>query len=166
MFRLVKELVGVGEVPPDNGQLVLNLLACPVELLLPAIEHLNTGLDVGDSLGRFHILLEDCPDVDPLSHLLANLIRDSLKDVLKLLNVVVDVSRDRPDELEAVQERLHGLSDRLQLALGDDFELALQGLEELDEVLGLGRLLHELLILGLVGLDSVRVGAVLVAQQL
>jgi hypothetical protein len=30
----------------------------------------------------------------------------------------------------------------------------------------LGRLLHELLILGLVGLDSVRVGAVLVAQQL
>ena len=166
VLGLVKELVGVSEIPPDYGQLVLNLLARPVELLLPAIEHLDTRLDVGDSLGWFHVLLEDGPDIDPLSHLLADLIGDGLKDVLKLLNIVVDMSGDRPDELEAVEKRLHGLSDRLELALRDDFELALQGLEELDEVLGLGRLLHELLILGLVGLDGVRVGAVLVAQQL
>ena len=66
--------------------------------------------------------------------------------MLELLDVVIDVTRDGPDELETVQQRFHSLSDRLQLAFRDDFELTLQGLKELDEVLGLGLSLLELLV--------------------
>ena len=61
---------------------------------------------------------------------------------------------DSPDQLETIQQGRHGLSDALQLAIGDVLELALQSLEELHEVLGLGLQLHKVLELTLVLLQG------------
>lgn len=82
--------------------------------------------------------------------------------MLKLVNVVVDVAGNGPDELEAVEEGLRGVSDGLEVALGDDLELALEGLQELHKVLGLGLVLHEGLLLGLVLLQNHRVSVLVV----
>jgi len=48
----------------------------------------------------------------------------------------VDMPRDRPDELQTVQQGGQGVVDRLKVPLVDVFELALQSQQELDEVLG------------------------------
>ena len=98
----LEDLLLVGEVPPDNGELVLDLLAGASELGVPALQDLDACLDVGDGLLGL-LLGEDGLDVDLVAHFLADLIRDSLKDVLKLLDVVVNVAGNGPDELEAVQ---------------------------------------------------------------
>ncbi len=86
--------------------------------------------------------------------------------MLELLNIVVDVTRDGPDELKAFKERLHGLSDLFEGSVGDDFELALERGEELDEVLGLCLLLDEALRLLVVLLKDGGVSAVLVGEQI
>lgn len=138
----LEDLLLVGEVPSDNGELVLDLLAGASELGVPALQDLDASLDVGDGLLGL-LLGEDGLDVDFVAHFLADLIRDSLKDVLKLLDVVVNVAGNGPDELEAVQQGLHGLCDGLEVALGDDLELALERGQELDEVFGLGLLFDE-----------------------
>ena len=86
--------------------------------------------------------------------------------MLELLDVVVDVTRDGPDQLESIEERLHRLSDGLEVAVRDDLELAVQGVQEFDEVLGLSLLLHEALLLLVVLLDHVGVLVLRVAQEL
>lgn len=86
--------------------------------------------------------------------------------MLKLVNVVVDVAGDGPDELEAVEEGLRGIGDGLEVALGNDLELALEGLQEFDKVFGLGLLLHEFLVLAIVLLQNYGVLVVLVAEKL
>ena len=113
---LLENLLLVGEVPSDNGELVLNLLAGATELGVPALQDLDAGLDIGDGLLRL-LLGEDGLDVNFVAHFLADLIRDSLEDVLKLLDIVVNVAGNGPNELEAVQEGLHGLCDGLEVAL-------------------------------------------------
>jgi hypothetical protein len=47
----------------------------------------------------------------------------------------VDVPRDGPDQLETVQQGGQGVVDRLEVALVDVFELALQSQQEFYEVL-------------------------------
>ena len=45
--------------------------------------------------------------------------------MLELLDICINVTRNGPDELETIEKRLHGISDSLQIALRDHFELAL-----------------------------------------
>jgi hypothetical protein len=47
------------------------------------------------------------------------------------------VSGDSPDKFQTIQKRREGLLNLLQSARTEVLELALKGLEELDEVLGL-----------------------------
>ena len=86
--------------------------------------------------------------------------------MLKGVRVVVDVLRDGPDEAEAVEEGLHSVRDRLQLALRDDFELALERLQELYEVLRLRLLLEEGLVRVVELRQRVAELVVLVAEEL
>jgi len=72
--RLVKELVGIGEIPSYDCQFILNLLTRPIEFVLPFFKHLNSGRNVSNCLCGIHILLEDGLDVDLLPHFLANLV--------------------------------------------------------------------------------------------
>ena len=165
VLGLLEELPRVVKVPSRDGELVLDRLTRAEELGLPALEHLDTGPDVSDSVGG-PLLGEDGADVDLVPDLLADLVGDGLKDVLELLDIVVDVARDGPDELQSVKERPHSLGDGLQLTFRDDLELALEGLEELHEVLGLGLSLLELLVGCRVLVKDVVVLVVLVAQEL
>ena len=78
VIGLIKELLDLGEIPPDNGQLVLNLLLSPFKLRLPAIKNLDASLNVSDGLSGLNGLLENGPDVNLEPDLLADLIRDGL----------------------------------------------------------------------------------------
>jgi len=60
---------------------------------------------------------------------------------------------------------MHGLSDGLQVTLGDNLELALKGGQELDEILGLSLCLLELLALSLVLVEDVSVLRIFVLEQ-
>ena len=57
----------------------------------------------------------------------------------------VDVPRDRPDELQTVQQGGQGVVDRLEVTLVDVFELALQSQQEFYKVLCDRVLLFEIL---------------------
>ena len=160
--RFLEDLPLVGEVPTSDGHLLLDLLTGADELRVPPLEHLDASLDVRDGLLR--LLLEDGSDVDLLADHLADFVGNGLQDVLEELNVVVEVLRDGPDQLETVQERLHRLGDRLELALRDDLELALKGGEELDEILSLELRLREALVLRFILVDDVG-GTVLVVLE-
>ena len=93
------------------------------------------------------LLLKDLGDVDLGLHLVANLVGDGLKDVFKLEVILVDVPGDGPNELQAGQKRGKGLLDDRKLTHMDVLELSGQGVEELDEVFGLGMILLEKVIL-------------------
>lgn len=72
MEGLLEDLLLVGEVPTRDGELVLDLLACATEFLVPALQDLDAGFDVGDSILR--LLFENRADVDFVAHFLADLI--------------------------------------------------------------------------------------------
>ena len=154
--RLLEQLVNVVEIPSRDSQLVLDLLLGSLKLYVPAVEHQDARLDVSNCI-CWLLLRENGANVDLVSHFLANFVGNGLQNVLKLLNVVfvVNVAGNGPDELESIKEGPHGLSDRLELALGDDFELSLQGLKEFDEVLGLSLALHEVLLGNVILVDNV-----------
>ena len=79
---------------------------------------------------------------------------------------MIDVTGNGPNELEAIQEGLHSLSDCLQVALGDDFELSIKSGEELHKVLGLSMLLAKLLVRSLEALNRVGVLGIIVFENL
>ena len=85
--------------------------------------------------------------------------------MLEELNVVIEMLRDCPDELETVQERLHRLGNRLQFTLCDDLELALKGGEELDEILSLELGLCEALVLRIILFKDECLGRVLIVSE-
>ena len=70
-------------------------------------------------------------DVDLLSHLVADLTRDSFEDVFELLLIAVDVSADGPDQFEAIKQRGKSLFNHDETALTQESELTLKGLQEL-----------------------------------
>lgn len=55
------------------------------------------------------------------------------------------MTRNSPDELQSGQERWQSLLDNLQVAPADILKVSIKGGQELDEVLGLGLVLLELL---------------------
>ena len=63
--------------------------------------------------------------------------------ILAVVENLVDVSGDSPDQLETSQERWQRLLNGLQLTEVDVLELTVEGVQELDEVLGLSVLLLE-----------------------
>mmetsp|Transcript_20743 Transcript_20743/g.31978 ORF Transcript_20743/g.31978 Transcript_20743/m.31978 type:complete len:282 (+) Transcript_20743:4222-5067(+) len=150
-----ENFLGFLEVPALDGLLAFDVTTSGVELLLPLLEDHLALLD--DLDGVFGLLLEDLGDVDLSFHLVADFVRDALEDIFHLLLVLVDVSRDGPDQLQARKQRGQGLLDHLQLPAGDVLELTVQGGKELHEVLGLGVQLLELAILGLVVVEAVAV---------
>lgn len=161
---LSEDFPDLGKVPSRDGGLALNVHLGAVELRPPLIETLDASVNVGNR--GVWLLLEDRSDVDLVAHLLTDLRRDGVQDVFELVLVVVYVTRDGPDELEAIQERRHGLGDGLQVSLRDVLELAVKGGEELHEVLGLGVLLAEILVGRFEAFDGVGVLGVFVLKDL
>ena len=68
---LVLEELWVGELPSDDSGLLLNLCLSSLELIKPFLKHLNTSFNVLN--GVVSLSLEDGSDVNPVSHLLADL---------------------------------------------------------------------------------------------
>ena len=164
MLGLLEDLLLVREVPAADVGIGLNRRAGADEFVVPLVEHLDAGLDVLDRLLRL-LLGEDRLDVDLFAHHLADLVRDGLKNVLELIDVDIDMAGDRPDQLEAVIQRLHRLSDGLQDTLGDDLELTLKCSQELYEVLSHGLVLLEVLAFSVILIDDVCVLSVLGLEQ-
>ena len=73
VLRLLEDRLLVGEFPSHDGQLVLNVLLRAAKLCVPAIQNLDTSLDVRDSLLGL-LLGEDGFDVDFVAHFLTNLV--------------------------------------------------------------------------------------------
>jgi len=130
------------------------------ELFLPFLEDAFALLNDVDSLKW--LLLEDLGDIDLGLDLLADLVGDALKDVLHLGLVLVDVSGDGPDQLEAGEKGGKSLLDHSEVTVSDVLELTFQGGEELDEVLGLSVVLLELGVLRVEVLQAVTVCLLLV----
>jgi hypothetical protein len=76
------------------------------------------------------------------------------------------VSGDRPDQLQAIQERRKGLLNDRKLTSRDVFELALKGGKELDEVLSLCVKLLEGRVLDLEELHAPAIGTGLLVLSL
>ena len=104
MSWLLEQLLYV-EIPSWNRQLVLDRRLGPEKLVVPAVKHLNTSLNVCNCISWL-FLREDGANVDLVSHFLANFVGNGLQNVLKLLNVVfvVNVAGNGPDELESIKE--------------------------------------------------------------
>ena len=102
MLRLGKNLSNLGEVPPGDGGLTLDVCLGAVELGPPFVEALDSSVNVVD--GGIWLLLEDGSDVDLVTHLLADLRGDGVQDVLEHLLIVVNVTRNGPNELESIEE--------------------------------------------------------------
>jgi hypothetical protein len=83
-----------------------------------------------------------------------DLVGDGFQDLLEFGVGLVDVARNRPNQLETVQETREGLLDGLEIAAGNVFELALKCGKEFDEVLRFGVVLGELLVDVVEGLDA------------
>ena len=145
VLRRVEDFLGALEVPSTHGLLFLNGAFGVVKLLLPLLENSLSLLNEGNGLlWRF---LKDLGDVNLRLDLVANLNRDAVKDVFHLLLVLVNVSGDGPDQLEAIEQGGESLLNRLEVTSCDVLELALKSCQELHEVLSLGMLLREVLIL-------------------
>ena len=102
MLRLVKDALLVIEVPSLRVDLVLDLSASPVKLLVPSLQHLHAGVDVCDC--HIWLLFENGLNVNLVADFLANFVGDGLENELKLVHVLVNVPRDRPDQLQTVQQ--------------------------------------------------------------
>ena len=108
MLRLGKDISDSREVPTCDGCLALNVHFGLEELVYPLFEALDTLIDILNCfIGLF---LEYCTEIDLIADLLTDFCRDCLQDVLKLLFIVVNVSGNGPDKLEAVEERLHSIN--------------------------------------------------------
>lgn len=130
------------EVPTAHG-LLLYLLLGLVILVFPRSKNLLTELDLPKAL-LWVLFFEDLVQLDLILHLLADLSRDGLQDANKVLLLVIDVARDRPDELESGQKCWERFFNDLQLTLLNVLELALESREELDKILRNCLVLHEL----------------------
>lgn len=102
MSGLREDVLDLAEVPALDGSLILDVHLSLVELELPPLQDRNSPVDVIDCIGDW-LLLEDRLNVNFITDLLTNFIRNGLYDVLELIHLVVDVTRDRPDQLQAVQ---------------------------------------------------------------
>jgi len=76
--------------------------------------------------------------------------------------MLIDVPGDCPNELQSSQEGGESLLDDLQIASGNVLELSVQCVQELDEVLCLGVLLLEDLVLSGVVVKLIAVGPLLI----
>jgi hypothetical protein len=154
VLGLVLEQLWIGELPSDDGVLLLNVSLGPDELVEPLLEHLDTGLNGLHGWVQIILILgEEIPQVDLVSNLLADFVRNGSEDLLEFFLLRVDVLRDRPDELESIQEGGHSLCDSLEVTIGDVLKLALKSGEELNEVFSLSLELDEALELDLVVLE-------------
>lgn len=151
-----KDLFGFLEVPALDRLLAFDVAPGLVEFLLPLLKHRLALLD--DLYGVLGLLLENLGDVNLSLHLVADFIADALQNVLHLALVLVDVSRNRPDQLQARQQRGQGLLDHLQVAPSNVLELAVQRRQELNKVLCLSVELLELSINHLVVVEAIAVG--------
>ena len=151
MPRLGKDISDSGEVPSGNGWLAFDVHLCLLELVNPLFEALDALVDVLDRFVGF--FLEDGADINLVADLLAYFSRNCLKDVLKFLLIMVDVPGNGPDELQTIQQGLHGVNDGFQVSPVDVLELAVKGGQKLHKVLSLGMLLAKLLICTLKTLD-------------
>jgi len=133
---LRKDVLGVGELPAVHGVGDLDFLLGLIVLLLPVLEDADCLVDLLDRI-RDWLLVEDLLDVDLLTDLGADLVRDGLKNVLELVFVLVNVTTDRPDQFQTVKERWKCLLDGLERPRVQITELTVQCLQELHKVLGL-----------------------------
>ena len=101
MAWLDENLFGLGEVPPFHCSLMLNQLLSAVELSLPVFKNLDTLVNECDGNLRVGIT-EDTLNVNLTSNFLTDFIRDALKQVLHLALVLVNVTGNCPDQLEAI----------------------------------------------------------------
>jgi len=142
VLGLDEDLLLSGEIPTLNGSLTFNIPFGLVELLIPFLENIDALLD--DAYGFVWFLPEDWSYVDLRADLSADLTWNGVQKLLHLVLVLVDVSRNRPNEFKAVEEWRKCFFDDWQLSIWNIFELTLQGCEELHEILGLGMELLEL----------------------
>ena len=116
-------------------------------LTQPFVQHSNTLVDYGDSLIGF--LSENALYIDLAADFVADLIRDTIEQILHFLISLVNMAGDGPNKLKAIEKRGKGLLNDWKLATGKVFKLPLQSSEELHEVLSLGMLFLEISILTL-----------------
>lgn len=149
VLRLLENFLGLGELPAQDCGFAFDVQTHCVKRRDPVLQHADGLVDFSDRLLNAVFGLEDGPDVDFVANFLADFVADGLNDVLEVLVLiwVADVSADGPDQLESVQQRLQSVLDLLKLAFVDVLELALKREQELDEVLGDGVLLLEVLFL-------------------
>lgn len=77
-----------------------------------------------ESNGLVRVAPENGLDLDLLTDLVADFIRNSFKNVFHLLLFLVNVARDGPDQFQTVKERAEGITNGFKLTLGDVLELA------------------------------------------
>lgn len=102
VLRSDKDVLDVGKIPSADCDLGLNVHLGLVKLVLPLFEHRDTLLDHCDRFVWW--LLENNLQLDVGADLGADLVGDGLENLLEFSVGLVDVTRDRPDQLEAVQE--------------------------------------------------------------
>lgn len=100
MLRAHKDFLNV-EIPACDRDLCLNVHLGFIELVLPFFEHSDALLDDVDGLGD-GLLLENGLELNMLANFRADFVGDCFEDLLKLGIVLVDVARDRPNQLEAI----------------------------------------------------------------
>jgi len=130
------------EVPACNGAFLLDSGFGFVVLVFPTAKQTDTLLD--DFQGVMWLLLEDLLDVDLFLDTLADLVGDSFQYILEFLIILVNVARNCPDELQAVEQTCKRVLDSLEVSMCDVLKLAFEGSQELHEVLGFGVLLVEI----------------------
>ena len=123
MLGLDEDLLGFGELPALDSALRLDLHLGVVVLLLPLFEHVVALVDDVD--GNVGLLPENALDVYLVAHLVADLVRYAVQQVLHLRVCLIDVARDRPYQLETVQEGGEGLLDHGQFPAREVLELTL-----------------------------------------
>lgn len=152
---LGEDVSGFLEFPSLHSSFLFNLLSGVIELLVPFFKHNDTLLDQVD--GLLWVLLKDGANVDFLLDSLADFVGDGFQEVFHLRLVLVDVSRDSPDELKSVKEGWKGLLDDSEASTGDVLELSFESSQELHEVFSLSMLLLEFSVLVIVALVAVAI---------
>ena len=91
MFRLLKDGLNVAEIPPIDSTFRLNSLLGLIILFAPLLEHLNARVNVSYS-HLWSFLLEDCTDVNLITHFLANFVGNGRQNLLEFVVVVINVA--------------------------------------------------------------------------
>lgn len=103
------------------------------------------------------VFFENRANVDFLFDSFANFIGDGLQEVFHLGLILVDVSRNSPDELKSIKQGWKSFLYDSEASTGNILELSLKSCQELNKVFGLSVLLLEFSVLVIVALVAVAI---------